>query len=113
MIALVKLPNINPTIKIAIVSLIRCETAKTAIKTNELPKHDAKTIPYEERKNWLKKVGTKPAPKITNATPKLAPELKPNTSGPANGFLNKVCINKPLTDNPIPTKIATKAFGKR
>ena len=51
------------------------------------------------------------APKITKATPKLDPELKPKTYGPANGFLNKVCINNPDIESPIPTKIAVIAFG--
>ena len=71
------------------------------------------TIPYEERKNWLKNEGMNAEPKMTNATPKLAPELKPKTSGPAKGFRNKVCINKPLMDNPIPTRIAVIALGRR
>ena len=52
-------------------------------------------------------------PKINKATPKLAPEEIPKTKGPASGFLNKVCINKPQMDNPEPTKIAVIAFGKR
>lgn len=51
------------------------------------------------------------APNINMATPKLAPELMPSTNGPANGFLNKVCINSPLIDNPDPTIIAVIAFG--
>ena len=50
-------------------------------------------------------------PNINKATPKLAPEEIPNTKGPAKGFLNKVCINKPQIDNPEPTKIAVIAFG--
>ena len=44
-IALVKLPNINPTIRIAIVSFSFWETSKTAIKTKALPKPEAITIP--------------------------------------------------------------------
>ena len=92
---------------------MRCETASTANKTSELPIQEAKTIPYEERKNGLKEAGTTPAPKITKATPRLAPELSPRTSGPASGFLNKVCISKPLTDSPIPAKMATRALGRR
>ena len=50
-------------------------------------------------------------PKISKATPKLAPEEIPNTKGPAKGFLKSVCINKPLIDNPDPTKTAVIAFG--
>ena len=44
-IALVKLPNINPTIKIAMVSRNCCDTTKTANKTKKLPKLEAITIP--------------------------------------------------------------------
>ena len=58
-----------------------------------------------------KLIGKNAAPKITVATPKLAPELNPKTSGPANGFRNKVCINNPLMDKPIPTRIAAMALG--
>lgn len=50
---------------------------------------------------------------MSNATPRLAPEDIPNTKGPASGFLNNVCINKPLIANPDPTSIAVIAFGKR
>ena len=50
---------------------------------------------------------------MSNATPRLAPEDIPNTTGPASRFLNNVCINKPLIDNPEPTKIAVAAFGRR
>ena len=52
-------------------------------------------------------------PKINNATPKLAPDEIPRTKGPAKGFLNKVCINNPLTANPEPTIIAVRALGNR
>ena len=48
---------------------------------------------------------------ITKATPKLAPELIPNTNGPANGLRNNVCINNPDIPNPEPTNTAVKAFG--
>ena len=111
--ALVKLPNIKPTIRMAIVLRKLWETDKTANKTKKLPKLEAKIIPYEESRNEAKTGGKKAAPKITVATPKLAPELNPKTSGPANGFLNKVCINNPLMANPIPTRIAAIAFGNR
>lgn len=50
---------------------------------------------------------------MTKATPRLEPELNPNTYGPASGFLNNVCINNPEIDKPIPTKMAVMAFGRR
>ena len=53
----------------------------------------------------------RPAPIIKKATPKPAPELMPSIYGPASGFRNKVCINKPETDKEAPHRIAVKAFG--
>ncbi len=75
----VKLLNIKPTIKIDMVSRSRLDTIKISAKTNKLPRHEAKIIPYEDNKNGEKIEGKNPAPKITNATPKLEPELKPRT----------------------------------
>ena len=54
-----------------------------------------------------------PDNKTTKATPKLAPELIPNTEGPANGLRNTVCICKPLTANPAPATMAVNACGTR
>ena len=53
------------------------------------------------------------APRMNNATPRLAPELTPKTYGPASGLRNRVCICRPLTDNAAPAKMATKAFMRR
>lgn len=47
----------------------------------------------------------------TRATIRLAPELSPNTSGPARGFLNKVCINNPPRASADPAIIQVAAFG--
>ncbi len=44
---------------------------------------------------------------------KLAPELIPSTEGPANGFLNNVCMSNPHTANPPPAQSAVIASGKR
>lgn len=109
----VKLANIKPTINIAMVSRKRCATTKTATKTMVLPAVEAKIIPYDDKTMLDKKEGKSPAPKITNATPKLAPELNPSTYGPASGLRKSVCISKPLTDNPMPTSIAVIALGNR
>ena len=43
----------------------------------------------------------------------LAPELIPNTEGPANGLRKTVCICNPLTAKPAPATSAVKACGKR
>ena len=111
--AAVILPNINPIIKIAIVSRTFDDTTKTAKSTKKLPKLAAMTTLHFDIKIDVKTPPKKPEPKITKATPKLAPELIPKTKGPANGFLNSVCINKPEMPKPEPTKIAVKAFGNR
>jgi hypothetical protein len=50
-------------------------------------------------------------PRMTNATPRLAPELMPSTSGPAIGFRKSVCICNPLNDKAMPTVKAVTAFG--
>ena len=54
-----------------------------------------------------------PEPKISKATPKLAPEEIPRTKGPAKGFLNNVCIRSPQIDKPEPTIMAVIALGNR
>ncbi len=45
------------------------------------------------------------------ATIKLAPDDTPNTDGPAKGFLNRVCINKPESESAAPAKIAVHVLG--
>ena len=83
----------------------------TADKTKKAPKLEATGKDQLEIEFAEKKPPKREEPKINKATPKLAPEEIPKTKGPANGFLNKVCINKPATDKPEPTKIAVIAFG--
>ncbi len=83
----------------------------TADKTKKAPKLAAIGKDQLETEFVRKKPPKSDDPKISKATPKLAPEEIPKTKGPANGFLNKVCINKPQTDKPEPTKIAVIAFG--
>ena len=61
--------------------------------------------------SWLRAWPNIPLSRITQATPKLAPELIPSTEGPARGFLNTVCISKPATDSPAPANMAVRACG--
>ena len=51
--------------------------------------------------------------RITTATARLAPELRPSTSGPASGFRKMDCIINPLTARPPPTNRQVTALGKR
>lgn len=83
----------------------------TADSTKNEPKLAAIAIAQFEKARDKKRPPKTDDPKINSATPKLAPEEIPKTNGPANGFLNKVCINKPLMDNPEPTNNAVIAFG--
>lgn len=83
----------------------------TADNTKNEPKLEAIAIAQLEKEADKKTPPKTEDPKINKATPKLAPEEIPKTKGPASGFLNKVCINKPLIDNPEPTKMAVIAFG--
>ena len=100
-------------IRIAIVSLTLLETSITSNKTKKLPKLAAITKLHLLIKNVAKNPPKTELPKITKATPRLAPEVIPKTNGPAKGFLNKVCINKPEIPKPEPTKMAVIALGKR
>lgn len=105
------LANMSPIIKIAMVSRTLDDTINTDKSTKKLPKLAAITTLHFEVSKTAKAPPKSPEPKITKATPKLAPELIPSTNGPAKGFLNKVCIKSPETPNPEPTKMAVMAFG--
>tara|TARA_B100000768_G_scaffold170519_1_gene176992 strand:+ start:1036 stop:1521 length:486 start_codon:yes stop_codon:yes gene_type:complete len=83
----------------------------TANKTKKAPKLDAITNDQFEIEFVTKKLPNTDEPNIKIATPRLAPDETPNTKGPASGFLNNVCINKPQTDKPEPTKRAVIALG--
>jgi len=50
---------------------------------------------------------------VAIATNKLAPLLTPNTYGPAKGFRNKLCINKPHKAKAEPDNKQVMTFGKR
>ena len=50
-----------------------------------------------------------PKNSITNATPRLAPELMPRIDGPASGFLKAVCNISPQTASAPPQSNAVKA----
>ena len=52
-----------------------------------------------------------PNKSITKATPNPAPLLMPNMPGPAKGFRNAVCNNKPQADKAAPVSNAVKACG--
>ncbi len=97
----------------AIVFLSFLATIITANNTNNAPKLAAMANPKLEKASPAMLPPMSEIPKIKIATPRLAPELMPRTKGPASGFLNNVCINKPLMDRPEPTKIAVNDFGKR
>lgn len=106
-----KVPNIKPIIKIDMVFLILLAVSKIAIKTKEAPILEAIASPQLEKETTANIPPKILDPRIKIATPKLAPEEIPKTKGPAKGFLNNVCINKPLTANPEPAKIAVMIFG--
>ena len=74
--AVVKLPNISPIIKMAMVSLILKVTARTAKSTRKLPRPAATTILHWLSRRLPKIPPNALAPKIRKATPKLAPLLK-------------------------------------
>jgi hypothetical protein len=100
-------PIITPKINKVITSLTLSETKNRINKTIKDPKIAAIGIEIEETTE--KPINE--APITSKATPKPAPELIPKIYGPASGFLNNVCINKPETERAKPHKIAVKAFG--
>ena len=71
----------------------------TAAKNPEKEKAPAPTVP--------------PPANITNATPRLAPELMPRMEGSAKGLLNAVCNIKPDEANAAPQSNAVMHSGKR
>lgn len=111
MIAEVKEPNMSPIINIDIVFRILLAAIITANKTKNEPKLEAIANDQLEKIESEMPPPIILDPSIKEATPKLAPEEIPSTNGPASGFLNNVCISKPLIDKPEPTKIAVMAFG--
>ena len=94
-----------------IISFTFDEIAMINSITAPAPNHDAATRIQLPKPFKLSGDIFREKPKITNATPRLAPELIPRTSGPAIGFLNIVCICKPLKDKATPTVNAVIAFG--
>lgn len=68
-----------------------------------------KALPIKKTENMCKAL---PA-KILMATIKEAPELMPNTNGPAKGFLNIICKINPDTASVHPAIMAVTVFGKR
>lgn len=98
-------------IKIDIVFLTLFEAIITADNTKNEPKLEAIAIAQLEKAIDRNTPPKTEDPSINKATPKLAPEEIPKTKGPAKGFLKRVCINKPLIDNPEPTNIAVTALG--
>lgn len=105
------LPNINPIINKAIVSFTFEATVITANKTKKLPTLEAMASETSLAIPKVNKPEIIDEPIIKSAAPRLAPELIPKTKGPAKGFLKRVCINNPLSANPLPTRIEVKALG--
>ncbi len=54
-----------------------------------------------------------PPASITNATPRLAPELIPKMEGSARGLLKTVCSISPATASPAPHSNAVMHCGTR
>ena len=107
----IPLESIIPRIRMVIMSFTFEEMIMINSITAPAPTHDAATRIQLPKPFKLSGEIFREKPKITKATPRLAPELIPRTSGPAIGFLNTVCICKPLKDKATPTVNAVMAFG--
>ena len=89
-----------------------CRTLNDTINTNKRT-HTAPNVAEMINPNpeSTKDRGKIEPAKIYMATPKLAPELTPNTYGPAKGFWKRVCIINPAIDIADPVNIAVMALG--
>jgi hypothetical protein len=105
------LESIIPIINIVMISLTLADRDIIRIITAPAPIHEAAMRIQFPRPLRLSTDMLEWNPRIIIATPRLAPELIPRTSGPAIGFLNTVCINNPLRERAIPTVRAVTAFG--
>jgi hypothetical protein len=110
-IADIPLDNIIPRIRTVIISFTLEDITIIRNITAPAPAQAAATRIQLPRPARLSGVIIDEKPRITKATPRLAPELIPSISGPAIGFLKTVCICKPLNDNAMPTVNAVIAFG--
>lgn len=54
-----------------------------------------------------------PRTSITVATPRAAPDVIPNMSGPASGLRKVVCRSSPLAESAAPARSAVSAWGSR
>jgi len=80
------------------------------IRTNTLraPRLEAITVDQEEGE--LRKWIPVTCPIKTSDTARLAPELRPSTSGPAKAFRNSVCICRPPMERAPPAKMQVMAL---
>ena len=88
------------------------EIAKIMVVTKILPAIAETTINDLPIKKFESRFNEPPA-KILMDTIKEAPELIPNTYGPAKGFLKIICKISPAAERVLPAKIAVNVFGKR
>ena len=75
----VRLANIKPVMRIAILSLNLKDATITASKTRKLPVLEAITIAHFDNNNPENELPNTAAPRMTHATPRLAPLLRPRT----------------------------------
>ena len=88
------------------------EIANIKVVTKRLPAIAETTInalPIKKSENKYKEVFAK----ILMATINEAPELIPNTYGPAKGFLKIICKIKPAAESAQPAIMAVMVLGKR
>ena len=86
--------------------------ANIKVVTKRLPAIAEATINVLPIKKFENKCNELPA-NMLMATINDAPELMPNTYGPANGFLKIICKIKPAAESVHPAIIAVIVLGKR
>ena len=102
-------PIMMPVISSMMLLLISVEKNKIMPITTMEPMNAPATM-EKNPDRVIPAVAMLPPPKsMTNATPKLAPELIPKMDGPANGLLNVVCSINPDPANADPQSNAVMA----
>lgn len=104
---------INPMIINVVMFLKRLLNPNMTNKTRTAPRNADMQIPMFDNmpKDESALFPKTPVNKIVMATPSPAPLLIPSMEGSASGFLNKVCIKSPATDNAPPANNAVIACG--
>ena len=104
-------PSIIPRTRRTVLSPIFRLAAIMTARTIAAPAHAAPAIPRFSSRGAIPAVMPEDTPRTHSAAPSDAPELIPRTYGPARGFMNNVCMRRPLSETAAPAIMAVSALG--